>query len=38
VFFLIVKLEKLVIRASPSLSRAVTSVEAGGAKTRAAMP
>ena len=37
VFFLIVELEKLVIRASPSLSRAVTSVEAGGAKTRAAM-
>jgi len=38
VFFLIVELEKLVIRASPSMSRAVTSVEAGGAKTRAAMP
>lgn len=38
VFFLIVELEKLVIRAIPSLSRAVTSVEAGGAKTRAAMP
>ena len=38
VFFLIVELEKLVIRATPSLSRAVTSVEAGGAKTRAALP
>ncbi|WP_295402509.1 HAD-IC family P-type ATPase [uncultured Thiocystis sp.] len=38
VFFLIVELEKLVIRAIPSLSRAVTSVETGSAKTRAAMP
>jgi magnesium-transporting ATPase (P-type) len=38
VFFLIVELEKLVIRATPSLRRAVTSVEAGGAKTRAALP
>jgi magnesium-transporting ATPase (P-type) len=37
VFFLIVELEKLVIRLTPSLRRAVTSVEAGGAKTRAAM-
>ncbi len=37
VFFLIVELEKLVIRLSPSLRRAVTSVEAGGAETRAAM-
>jgi HAMP domain-containing protein len=38
VFFLIVTLEKLVIRASRSLSRTVTSVEAGGAQTRVAMP
>ncbi|MCG6985301.1 MAG: HAD-IC family P-type ATPase [Thiocapsa sp.] len=38
VFFLIVELEKLVIRLIPSLRRAVTSVEAGGAKTGAAMP
>jgi magnesium-transporting ATPase (P-type) len=38
VFFLIVEIEKLVIRATPSLRQAVTSVEAGGAKTRAALP
>ena len=31
VFFLIVEIEKLVIRATPSLRQAVTSVEAGGA-------
>ncbi len=37
VFFLIVEFEKLVIRLSPSLRRAVTSVEAGGTETRAAM-
>ncbi len=36
-FFLIVEFEKLVIRLTPSLRRAVTSVEAGGAGTRAAL-
>ncbi|MBK1716974.1 HAD-IC family P-type ATPase [Thiocystis violacea] len=37
VFFLVVEIEKLVIRLTPSLRVAVTSVEAGSAKTRAAM-
>jgi len=36
VFFLIVEVEKLVIRALPGLRRAVTSVEAGSRTTRAA--
>ena len=35
-FFLVVELEKLVIRLLPGLRRAVTSVEAGGPGTRAA--
>jgi hypothetical protein len=38
VFFLIVEVEKLVIRLIPSLRRAVTSVEAGGVNTGAPMP
>jgi hypothetical protein len=33
VFFLVVEAEKLVIRASPRLKSAVTSVEAGTART-----
>ncbi|MCG6940488.1 MAG: HAD-IC family P-type ATPase [Thiohalocapsa sp.] len=37
-FFLVVELEKLVIRLIPSLRRAVTSVEAGSPATRAAQP
>lgn len=36
VFFLVVEVEKLVIRLVPPLRRAVTSVEAGSAATRAA--
>ena len=35
VFFLVVELEKLVIRSSPGLRSAVTSIEAGSAMTRA---
>ncbi len=38
VFFLVVALEKLVIRLIPSLRRAVTSVEVGSPATRAAEP
>ena len=38
VFFVVVELEKLVIRLLPGLRRAVTSVEAGSPATRAAAP
>jgi magnesium-transporting ATPase (P-type) len=38
VFFLVVEVEKLVIRSSPGLKSAVTSIESGGTKTGAAMP